>query len=530
MNMLVHQPTNSLCLKVDDPFYIRGLLSKSKIIPDRDDYNIAVKLTLEATKVLRNIGIDAPSPIQAYYTWPGKFRPLLHQMEMAEFHTMHKRSFNLSEMGAMKTASALWAADWMMLQRIIHRCLIVSPLSTLERVWQQEIFDVLMHRRCAIVHGSREQRKEALSRDVDFYILNHDGVRITEIRDIIRKRSDINLIIVDEGSKFRNADKEKYKALKAMIREDQRIIWMTGTPCPTAPTDVWGQAKIICPTRVPQFFGSFKRQTMVQLTPFKWAPRPDAYKLAWSAMQPAIRFMKRDCIDLPPIVTEERKAPLSPEQVKAFKDMFNNMRLEYAQAKKAGVQISAVNAADKLNKLRQILLGSIKDPVTGDYVTLDHAPRLQVLIDTIEDASAKVLVIVPFKGIIQALERELKQVGHSIAILNGDVPAKARDAIIRRFKSEADPHTLLCHPTVMAHGLNLTEADTLIFYGPIYSNDEFQQVCERFNRAGQTRKMTIVRIGAHPIEWAIYKTVDTRGVTQNNVLKLYEQIVTEELK
>jgi hypothetical protein len=76
----------------------------------------------------------------------------------------------------------------------------------------------------------------------------------------------------------------------------------------------------------------------------------------------------------------------------------------------------------------------------------------------------------------------------------------------------------------MAHGLNLTEADMLIFYAPIYSNDEFQQVTERFNRAGQTRKMTIIRIAAHPVEWQIYKMVDNKKVTQDNILNLYASV------
>jgi uncharacterized DUF497 family protein len=62
----------------------------------------------------------------------------------------------------------------------------------------------------------------------------------------------------------------------------------------------------------------------------------------------------------------------------------------------------------------------------------------------------------------------------------------------------------------MSHGLNLTEADTLIFYAPIYSNDEFQQVTERFNRAGQKNKMTIVRMAAHPLEWEIYRLLANR--------------------
>jgi hypothetical protein len=76
----------------------------------------------------------------------------------------------------------------------------------------------------------------------------------------------------------------------------------------------------------------------------------------------------------------------------------------------------------------------------------------------------------------------------------------------------------------MAHGLNLTEADMLISYAPIYSNDEWQQVMERFNRAGQTRKMTIVRMAAHPLEWAIYKMLDNRQQGQNSILDLYKQV------
>ena len=60
----------------------------------------------------------------------------------------------------------------------------------------------------------------------------------------------------------------------------------------------------------------------------------------------------------------------------------------------------------------------------------------------------------------------------------------------------------------MAHGLNLTEADTTIFYAPIYSHDQYAQVIERFNRTGQTRKMTVVRIAAHSFEWDIYALLD----------------------
>jgi SNF2 family DNA or RNA helicase len=144
--------------------------------------------------------------------------------------------------------------------------------------------------------------------------------------------------------------------------------------------------------------------------------------------------------------------------------------------------------------------------------------------EAVEGASGKVLVVAPFKGIITPLAKAIRAKKYSVGVLNGDVSPRERNEIIHAFKTQPDPHILLCHPKVMAHGLNLTEADTLIFYAPIYSNDEYQQVIERFNRAGQKRKMTIVRIGAHPLEWAIYRVVDNRGVTQDNILKLYKTI------
>ena len=515
--MLVHTPTNSLLLHHPDPFAVRELLHHSKVL-DRPDYNLAVKHTLESSKVLRNLGFNVPAPIRFQYNWPGKFKPFAHQIVMAEFLTLHKRAFNLSEMGSAKTNGALWAADWLMNTGRVDKCLVLSPLSTLERVWSNDIFDTLMHRKCVVVHGTRDKRKAALAADVDFYIMNHDGLGIGEIVEMIGRRPDINLIIVDEASMFRNSSTRKYKALEKLCRRQDIRLWlMTGTPCPNDPTDAWALAKLVAPERVPKFFGAFRRATMVQITQFKWVPRADAYTTAFEAMQPAVRFKKADCLDLPPVTQQDRQCELSKEQRKAFDELKATMVAEAKQGK----QITAVNAADKIGKLRQILCGSIK--IDDDYVTFDHAPRLNVLLEAIEGASAKVIVVAPFKGIVRVLEKELSK-HYSVGVLNGDVSPGARNRIISDFKSQDDPHVLLCHPKVMAHGLNLTEADTLIFYAPIYSNDEFQQVSDRFNRAGQKNKMTIVRMACHSLEWSIYALLDSRMSTQNSILDLYKAV------
>lgn len=523
--MLSHTPTKSLLLHVADPFQVRELLPKSRILTV-GDHNIVLQHTVAATKILRNIGIEAPSPIEAFYNWPGKYKPFDHQRLMAAFMTMHRRCFNLAEMGVGKTAASLWAADWLMTQGIVRKVLVLSPLSTVERVWTTDIFDVLMHRAAVVVHGTQQKRMQMLGAEVGFYILNHDGVSIKGVNEAVHRDPEIDLVIIDEGHKFRNHDTAKYKALTKMLRPDMRLWLLTGTPCPNAPTDVWAQVRLVSPSSVPQFFGAFKRLTMVSdgYAQHKWTPRPEAYTIAWAAMQPAIRFKKADCLDLPPVVTVDRQAELSAEQRAAFKTMQKEMVMEVAKAKVEGKAITAVNAADKINKLRQICCGSIRDTETGEYVPLPHTSRTAVLLEAIEGAAAKVIVIVPFKGIIQSLEKELS-LRYTVGVLNGDVSPKRRDAIIKDFKTTPDPHILLCHPQVMAHGLNLVEADMVIFYAPIYSNDEFRQVIERNNRAGQTRKMTIVRIAAHPLEWEIYRTVDVKGIGQDNILKLYSSLV-----
>jgi hypothetical protein len=62
-------------------------------------------------------------------------------------------------------------------------------------------------------------------------------------------------------------------------------------------------------------------------------------------------------------------------------------------------------------------------------------------------------------------------------------------------------------------------------YGPIDSNDQFAQIIERFNRAGQVNKMTIIQMAACPMEWEIYKGLRDSGEKQASMLDLYRMVV-----
>ena len=204
-----------------------------------------------------------------------------------------------------------------------------------------------------------------------------------------------------------------------------RKLWlMTARPALNAPTDAWALARLVNPNLVTPYFTQFRRQTMNQISTYKWVPKPDSFVTAYNAMQPAIRFKKSDCLDLPPTTFQNRACTLSTDQTKATTRRCTTHMVLAAQG---GAQITAVNAADKIGKLRQILCGCVKLGDTETYEVIDHKPRLKVLLDTLEEAKAKALVIVPFKGIIYELAKEVQAKmdnegnGERCAVVNGDV-------------------------------------------------------------------------------------------------------------
>jgi len=158
----------------------------------------AVPLTLEAARVLRNLGIEAPSPIEAVYNWPiipGR-KPRPHQVKTSAHLTLNPRAHCHNSPRTGKTLSSLWAIDYLQRIGVIGRALIVAPLSTLERAWGDEIFLNFPGKKFAVLHGSADKRRKLLAEPNDLYVINHDGVEI--LQKELMARGDIDLIVIDE--------------------------------------------------------------------------------------------------------------------------------------------------------------------------------------------------------------------------------------------------------------------------------------------------------------------------------------------
>jgi SNF2 family DNA or RNA helicase len=520
--MLVVPSKRALVLQLTNSQRITTVIPTARQFRFRGRDLVAVPHRLDEAKVLRNLGLNAPSPIKHYYDWPGQVKPFKAQLDTAEFLTLNNNAFVLNDMGTGKTLASLWAYDYLRQLGLLHRALIIAPLSTLEDTWANEIFQHFMHLHAVVLHGTKEKRYKLLFSKADIYIINHDGIKTHGLADILAKRPDIDLIIIDELSQVaRNASAARWKTLNTIVNKQNisRRVWgMTGTPTPNSPLDAWAQCKLIVPGKVPQYVTRFRDMVMRQKGPFTWVPRDSATQIVHDVMQPAIRFSRDQCVDLPPCIYQTRNAALTSEQKVAYDQMASALHTAAA----AG-EIVAVNEAVKLGKLVQICCG-VAYGEDGNEVAFPVTPRLQLLHELIEEANTKVIVFVPFVSAVNLVAQYLSAF-YSVGIIHGSVSKPTRDNVFRSFQRSQDPRVIVAQPAAMSHGLTLTAANTIIWYSAITSNETYTQANARITRPGQKHTQFIINIEGSKVERRLYERLKTRQSMQGLLLDMAQGII-----
>ena len=510
--MLVVKEHKKLLLNLNDPDRVTAVIPTARAVQVKGQTLVAVPHRMEEVRVLRNMGFDAPAPMGYYYDWPGMYQPFIHQRVTSEFLTMNPKSFCLNGMGSGKTMSVLWAFDYLKKMGEVNRMLVISPLSTLERTWGDEIFKHFPELSFAVLHGTRSTRHKLLANDFDVYVINHDGIKSKETIDLLKAREGLDVVCVDEIASFRNASTDRWKALNNICKDKHWVWGLTGTPTPNGPTDSWAQVRLLAPSRVPKSFVAFREQVMRPVSKFKWVAREGSMEIVRQAMQPAVRFSREDCIDLPPTTQVTRHTELTTEQRKAYGQMLSQMKADVE-----GGQVTAVNEAAKLTKLLQIVCGTAYS-ASGE-VTIPSQHRINLVKEIIEEAGAKVIVFVPFTGALNAVAEELGK-DFTVEMVHGGVSKSERDRIFSAFQKTEEPQVLVANAGAMSHGLTLTAANTIIWFAPINSLETYEQANARIVRPGQKLNTLIVNIEGSPMEQKMYARLQHKGRMQGLLLEL----------
>ena len=462
---------------------------------------------------LRGMGVAVHQHIsQSGYDYCGG-TPFNIQRRTVELLTENHRAYVLNSMGTGKTKCALWAYDYLRRANSCRRMLVIAPLSTLRFTWAREIFLTVPMYKSVVLHGERDKRRALLAEPADIYIVNHDGLRV--IADDVAKRPDIDVICIDELATYRNRVK-KTRVVEDLCRR-KPIVWgMTGAPTPNAPTDVFQQAKIVTPHTVPKYFGTFRDMTMYRINQFKFAPRRGSQETAIAALQPNVRFTLDDVIELPPFVSRVVDIDMGTKQKEIYEAVKKDCFALLQQGK-----IKAANAGAVMSKLLQISLGWVYLD-DGSTAQLDNDVRNKALVDMALAADKKVLVFVPFKHALRGIKSLLDQERISNEMVSGDTPLHERDRIFRAFQFSNNPRVIEAHPECVSHGITLTAANTVIWYGPITSTEIYDQANARIRRVGQDSKQLFLHLQATTSEKNIYNLLRRKITVQDELLKMLE--------
>jgi len=387
----------------------------------------------------------------------------------------------LLEMGLGKTVSTLTAVDRLMHDYMeVNRVLVIAPKRVAEQTWGAEIYkwDHLRHLTISKVLGSEVNRKKALFKKADIYIINRENVEW--LVQYCGANWLFDMVVIDELSSFKSAKSRRFKALRAIRPKIKRVVGLTGTPSPNGMIDLWSQLYLLDQgERLGKTIGQYRQAFF---TPgktnghivYNYRLNPQAEQAIFSRIEDICVSMKaEDYLDLPERIDNVVSVELSPASDKAYKEFEKKEVLALLN----GDEINTPNAAALTNKLLQFANGAIYDEERKVHKL--HDDKLEALDELVEAANGKPILV--FYSYKHDLDRIKEKFGGRVTTFEDGGTTKVMD---RWNKGEVD---ILCgHPASMGHGLNLQSGGhIMIWFGLPWSLELYLQAVARLDRQGQ---------------------------------------------
>jgi SNF2 family DNA or RNA helicase len=424
-----------------------------------------------------------------------KYSPHNYQAYSTQFIIDHPVSAILLSCGLGKTVITLTAIQELMFDRFeVKKPLIIAPLRVCTSSWPEEIkkWDHLKTLTYSVATGSESERKQALRRKADLYIINRENV--TWLVEKSGLPFDYDMVVLDELSSFKSHQSKRFKSILKVRPKVKRIVGLTGTPSSNGLMDLFAEFRVLdMGERLGRYIGQYRRNYFLPdkrnaQVIFSYKPLPGAEDAIYKKISDITISMKAaDYLKMPKLVMNEVKVSLNEKEQKLYDNLKKDMVLSLKDK-----EIDAVNAASLSGKLLQMANGAVYSD-DGKAVRI-HDRKLDALEDLIESANGKpVLIAYWFK--------------HDLERIKNRFPVREirTDKDIRDWNEGRIPLAVL-HPASAGHGLNLQAGgSTLIWFGLTWSLELYQQTNARLWRQGQ--KDTVV----------IHHII-TRGTIDENVM------------
>ena len=450
------------------------------------------------------------------------FRPHDYQKTAIKFMVSRPVAGLFLDPGLGKTAISLAAFKVLRNKGAVRRMLVIAPLRPAYQVWPAEVehWQDFNDLKVVVLHGPDKEAK--LKQEADIYVINPEGLRWlfqklprASPRDPWR----FDMLVVDESTRFKHANTERFKTIKPYLNMFSRRYILTGSPAPNGLLDLFGQVYLLdLGNALGRFITNYRMRYFDQTGygGYTWLPRPEADKEIYEKLKPLVlRMDGRELLDMPPLigVTPPNKVvvELPDKAMKTYRQMEDQLL-----ASVEGEMVVAANAAAATTKCRQIANGGMYHE-DGESFTNLHDAKTEAVAEIIEELQGKpALVAYEYRHDLDRLRGAL---GLDTPYIGGGVSASRFREVEQQWNRGEIP-VLLAQPQSVAHGLNLQGTGAaVIWHSLTWDLEVYEQFIRRIWRQGQKEKVIVHHVVAKDtVDLAVLRALASKDRTQRGLL------------
>lgn len=467
---------------------------------------------------------------------PTSFRELIpsweHQAQEYDF-SRDRESWSLHwSMRTGKSKVIIDTANHLYCENLIDAVLIVARSGVYENWHRREI-----PKHCAVPYVSgfwdaaradRVQTKrhnhELLTSDklIWFAVNNESFIRPKAqmfIRHMLRLRL---LLVIDEVHDFRTHNSSRSKAMHKLAPRCLYRRTLTGTNKGNCPLGNWSQFEILKPGALGfETYRAFQFHYAIvglgQTKAGKTYEKIEGYKNLAEMQQQIDKWSstvnRKDCPDLPKLIPATYTVELSDIQ----KDAYHAMKKQFKAELEDGTVVRSIEIAIRLMKLQQIVSNFIIDKEGVEHTIFERQdgenPRIARLLEILDDLSdEKVIIWAKFQYDLDRIAEALKGQGIGFVEYHGRIRKADRYIAEDRFRSDPSCLRFLGQPQSAGQGLELSAADTIIWYSHTYDLIIRDQANERATEKGSTSVAVVDLIVPNSIDEYILKNHERKRI------------------
>lgn len=441
-----------------------------------------------------------------------KLQPYDWQHKALEMSNRMPNLALLAEMGTGKTGAAVNILRARMTEnKRFLRTLILSPQVTLFN-WADEIekHSYIKRNQIIVLHkqgsaGKLKQLDRELGDGQRIIVVNYEALLSDKLFELLLSwRPEV--LICDESHYVKSHKAKRSKKVARLADNASHTYILTGTPILNNVSDIFMQYRVLDGGKTfGDSFYVFQNKYMQDMNAnwrrnstnyySDWQPRPEKYpELQEKIYEKAIRVLKKECLDLPPLIKKTIRIALSKSQETYYKQMKRDFVTFVKEQEKEGMVVAQL-AVTKALRLQQIVTGFVSDE-DGKVIEIKDNPRLNAVKELLQglQENHKTILWCSFRHNYKQLGELCTEMGIDHVFLTGEMSLEEKRDAMDRFNGHDSCRVIIANRRAGGIGVNLVAADYSIVYSRNFNLSDELQSEARNHRGGSQIHERIIKI------------------------------------